>query len=260
MIVDTRRVRRISNNSVFYIAAASLLIILFTILGTSVFLKVIVIEVSGAEKYSDADIIRMSGIQVGENILRVDVDAAARKVELAMPYIEEANIMFKLPDKILIEVKESVVIGAIDYASGVAIVNPLGKVLDYIDFIPQNSIVILGFTPAEVNVGSQLRVSPEDDTKMRHLLEVLRAIEETKLYESIDYIDITNISRISIGYQNRLSVVIGTSSEALSKLSVLTERIRQLEADPDYDPIFWYRIDTTDPTGTWRSSPEGMLN
>ena len=254
--MESKRVKRIGNSAAFYIPAAILLVIVLAAFGTSVFLKIIVVEVNGSSRYSDADIVRVSGIKAGSNILRFNGDEAAGKIQSAMPYIEEARVQFILPDRVLIEVKESSVLAAIDFYNGVAIVNTKGKIIDYVDLALDDSIRVIGFTPPDLSVGYQLRANPEDETKLRHLLEVLLAIEETGVHEGITFIDITNISRVIVGYTEKYTLIIGAANEAMGKFTVLQERIQKIETDNNYNPVSRYRIDTTDPSVGWVCTPE----
>ena len=255
--MDKRRFVRINNAVMLYLPIAILLVVLLTVLGTSVFLKIIVIDVTGSTKYSDSDIISVSGIALGDNILRINTEAAASGIKSAMPYIENVEIAYSLPDKVHIKIKESTFFAAINGYSGVALINSVGKVIDYVDIAPHSSIGIIGFSPSEVNVGSQLKANSDDETKLRHLLEVLAAVEASTSYMDVNFIDVTNIGRISIGYQNRYTVIIGSSSEASGKLAILPERIAQFEKHEDYNPSVRYSIDTTtDPTEGWRGNLE----
>ena len=80
---------------------------------------------------------------------------------------------------------------------------------------------------------------------------MLSAIETAGIRENISYIDIANFSRISIGYMDRFTVMLGSSSDVLMKLQGLSGAVANAEAKEDYDPSSDYSIDTTTETGRY---------
>jgi cell division protein FtsQ len=61
--------------------------------------------VDGTVRRSKETILQEGGIAVGDNVFAIDLDAARRKLE-ADPWIAEATLARRLPDTILVQVKE----------------------------------------------------------------------------------------------------------------------------------------------------------
>ena len=250
--METKRVRRFGNSTALYISAAILLVLILTFLGTNVFLKIITIDVLGDSRYSKSEIVKVSGIEAGSSIIRIDEASASQRILAAMPYIEEASITYKLPDKVFISIKESSLLLSIQYNQNKLIINPQGRVVDNTVYPELKLVEIIGFVPLEANLGSQMKASIDDETKLRHLLVVLSAIDESPLKNSVDYVDISNISRVIIGYKEHFTVIIGISSDTASKLALLEEKIAQIIASGSYNPLFRCIIDASDPSEwTW---------
>ena len=80
---------------------------LYSALVTSPYFEIRTIEVEGTSRLTEDEAIRLSGVQLGRNILLVDSEAA----ELALaaePFVKTASVSRKLPGKVRIEVRERV--------------------------------------------------------------------------------------------------------------------------------------------------------
>ena len=251
-----KRIIRISKSAAVYVPVALLLVVMLILLGTSVFLKIMDIEVTGSTKYTAQEIIEKSGIKTGDNMLRLDTEAAAVRIRSALPYVQDVSIETNLPDRVRINITESKALATVSSSSGVMLINSKARILEHRDKAPAGLIEIRGFTAAHSAAGNTLRSDPVDDTKLRHLIEILSAVEECKIGGSILYLDISNFGRISIGYEERYTVILGGSSDVLYKLSNLPDAVSKIEADPNYDSASRYRIDITDPSKGWICTAE----
>ena len=74
--------------------------------GATVFFQVEQIEVSGNQRYTQEEIIEISGIRNGDNLFRMNKFAIQDHVKEEMPYIEDILIRRRLPNTITIAVKE----------------------------------------------------------------------------------------------------------------------------------------------------------
>ena len=82
-------------------------IVAAVIFGVAIFFKVNTVEVQGNTIYSAEEIRSASGIQKGDNLFTLNKEAAAGSIKASLPYVETVSIIRFLPDKIVIEVKES---------------------------------------------------------------------------------------------------------------------------------------------------------
>ncbi|MDJ0722397.1 MAG: FtsQ-type POTRA domain-containing protein [Desulfobacterales bacterium] len=63
------------------------------------------VQVDGAERLTEADVLRRAGIAPDDNILAVNLGAARRRL-LAHPWIADASVIRAIPDRIVVRIRE----------------------------------------------------------------------------------------------------------------------------------------------------------
>jgi len=242
--------RRRSSSAAVYIPAAAVIILFLVVFSASVFLQILEIEVIGATKYTEEEVIRASGIGAGDNMLFVKRGDVSQRILAAMPYINEVSFEFRLPDKMHISVSEAKAAASIKYKDGVIIIDSAGKVLGHADVSPKGAIEVIGLTPIETGEGSTLKTNAGGEAQLRHLLDILKAIESEEIQDNVTFIDVTSIANISLGYAGRFTVILGSSDNARYKLSNLPGIIADAEQRADSDEEAW-TIDLSDRGGRW---------
>lgn len=108
-------------------------IVAAVIFGVAIFFKVNTVEVQGNAIYSAEEIRSASGIQKGDNLFTLNKEAAAGSIKASLPYVETVSIIRFLPDKIVIEVKESDATFAVTTDTNTTwLINSVGKALEQI--------------------------------------------------------------------------------------------------------------------------------
>ena len=115
-------------------------IVAAVIFGVAIFFKVNTVEVQGNAIYSAEEVRSASGIQKGDNLFTLNKEAAAGSIKASLPYVETVSIIRFLPDKIVIEVKESDATFAVTTDTNTTwLINSVGKALEQIsDSAPDN--------------------------------------------------------------------------------------------------------------------------
>jgi len=205
------------------------MIIFLVILGTSGFLRILEIEIIGALRYPESDIVEASGISRGDNLLFTDTKAAVSQIKATMPYIRDAEITRQLPYSIRIEVTESIAIATIAYQFETLVIDMSGRVLERANEAPDDLIEIRGFLPGEVLEGSALKAQLGDETKLQFLLDVIAAIAREGIQGDVSYLDITNISNINFSFLGRYRITLGSATDLRQKFSTLPAAIAAVE-------------------------------
>ena len=249
-----KKQRRTSRSAAVYIPACVLLILTLTILGTSVFLRVLEVEVIGSSMYSQDEILNASGIMIGDNLLFLDTEGIRLQLVAAMPFIREVTITRVPPYTLRIEIAESTAIAKIAFLDSTLVIDSGGRILSLIEGSPATLIEIRGFTPVDVVEGSQLRAELGGSMQLEYMIDMLSAIEREGMYRSVSYLDVTNISAISFGYRDRYRVILGGPGNVRSKLRQLPGAVANIETRDASDVP--YVINMSDPSGEWNFKPD----
>lgn len=87
------------------------------------------VDVKGVKQVSEADLKGIAGIFSGQNIFRVDVDAAARRARLN-PWVKEVRIYRRLPNRITMVFTERVPSFVLDAGTGRYLLDSEGVVIE----------------------------------------------------------------------------------------------------------------------------------
>lgn len=225
----TKRRRR---GAVVYTPIAVLLIVIILIFGISVFFRISEIDVTGAKKYTVEQILAVSGIKKGDNLIFVDSKGASEKIGANLPYLNEIIIEKIVPDKIIIRVTESQPIAALSYSGSWWIVDQKARILEETDSnSASEKIEISGIEPVSAAEGQEIIVDESQQTKLQYLIDILSAINKAGLSDQVRALDISNIGNISFTYSDRFTVILGSGESADYKLAALQDVISQLDSD-----------------------------
>jgi len=247
-----KKLRRKSKSAAGYIFFATVLSFFLLLLGLSVFLRITEIEVHGALTHPDEEIISVSGIAPGDNMMLINTQDAERSIRAAMPIISEANISRSLPDRIIIQIKESVAFAAIRHRTGVLIIDSAGRVLEQTNAASPGLIEIRGIETIDSAVGGPLRTVQADGMRLQYMTDVLAALEDAGIGDDVTYLEVENISNINFDFGFRYRVILGGPEGVRHKLSQMPDLINRNENRTGFDAAIRYVIDMSDPTGEWR--------
>jgi hypothetical protein len=104
-------------------------VVIGVVLSLTVFFKISTIEVTGTSQYSKETILNVCGIDTGDNLFLVKKVRVADKIGRALPFTGEITVKRSFPNKIIIQVTDSVPSGAVAYEDGYALLNSDQKVL-----------------------------------------------------------------------------------------------------------------------------------
>ena len=75
--------------------------------------KIDTIQVVGESRYDPQEIISLSGVEKGENLITIDTAEGEAAIMSRMPYLETVRIKRKIPSTVNIEVTEAQAAGCI---------------------------------------------------------------------------------------------------------------------------------------------------
>ena len=89
------------------------------------------VDIKGVKQVGDAELREIAGVFTGQNIFRVDLEAAARRMR-ANPWVKEVRIYRSLPNRISMEVTERTAYALLDTGTSRYVMDTEGVVIDRI--------------------------------------------------------------------------------------------------------------------------------
>ncbi|WP_099203743.1 cell division protein FtsQ/DivIB [Scatolibacter rhodanostii] len=205
---------------------------LVTILLVFIFLvfKVDIVQVTGESVYSSEEITEASGISKGGNLILLSSRAAQEKIIQKLPYIESIKINRKLPGTIEIAVTPLKVAVSIQQEKSWVHANSSGRIAEISTTLPTDTIQIVGLTLENPTVGNLIEIA--DDAQQTVYQEVFQTLTNADVLNSCKSIDFADLYNISLNYEDRVTIKLGSATELPDKLDFALGLIRdQIAAD-----------------------------
>jgi len=196
-----------------------------------VFFQAEVVEVEGNGKYTDIYIEGLADIEPETHMLMLDTDKIKQNIEEAEPYLEVLSVKKKIPKTVVIEVKERQPKALISYSDSYLLADGSANVLEILDALPEERLypIIEGLTISAVSLGRQ--VGTEDTFKITVMGEILTALENRQLTDSIKSIDLSDINNIRMTSAEDLAIKFGQADKIVDKVKWIDKMLPTLKKD-----------------------------
>ena len=203
---------------------AILILIVLSVLSLTVFFNITTIEVSGRSAvYTDEEILASVDVAVGDNMFLFSASKTARDLWTKLPYLDSVKIKRQLPDTVVIDISDSRYSLVLPYAGGSLILSDSLKIVENTPSPPGGYTAVYGFQPSVFAVGRMLETDAEDGTQ--YLAELVSTLKTYGLLEGTTMINVSDRLNLSIVYEDRLFVMIGTASKLDYKVRMLRELV-----------------------------------
>lgn len=234
-------------------------VVLAVVMGLSIFFKVDVICVYGANVYSAWTVREASGIQTGDNLLTFSVPRACAQIKANLPYVKTARIGIKLPDTVNIIIEEETVVYAVQSSDGLWwLMTSGGKIVEQTDGGTAGSYTkLLGVTlespvineqavameaPQEATTqtdasGDVVGTEPVIVTGAQRLqvgLEILQHLESNDVVGEAASVNVAELGDIQLWYGQQYQVKLGDNSNLAYKIAQMCAAIRSSELTTGY--------------------------
>ena len=215
--------------------------------------------------YSGEDILNALQIEQDSNLFGFSTAAKAQQLSQALPYLDRVQVDIQLPGTVVVKVEPATERFAVPYDGGWAILSDRLKILRLADSRPDGMLSLsmtlndtfdpqVGSTVEPASYNSLLDVpeqaaasgdtaeptptptataAPEVVYLQTPAPEVLQTLltelHEKNLFDGITAVDIADLSRISVVYQDRIRVVLGNDTNMEYKLRLAAVAL----TDPD---------------------------
>lgn len=215
--------KRKRNMSLHYGAVSLIVLIIFSVLSVTVFFNIETAVVMGSSIYTAEEIIDVSGIQGGDNMIRKNLGKAEKAITSELIYIEEAKITRKLPSSVEILVVPCVETASLQDEGGYMIISETGKILRMSEEPAEGTQVFYGSNPAEdLGIGDTFR--SEDENKTDVIFELM-SLADNEFVSGITSFDVKDRLNINCVYDNRIEIELGVVTDAEYKFRLANEII-----------------------------------
>jgi len=218
--------------------------------GATVFFQVEQIEVSGNQRYSQEEIVAVTGITPGDNLFRMNKFAIQDHVKEEMPYIEDILIRRKLPSTITVEVKEWDAVAQVMANPGWIppepeenedgekvevpeatgnnwLISVGGKVLEEAG-AEDTRLKISGLTGLDTRAGIGLVVPDEEQKRLDAAISLLGQLEQNGMVGDVSKMSVGTTS-IVLEYLGRFDVKLPLNGDFAYQLELLKAAVAERE-------------------------------
>ena len=218
-----RRRRRVPRERGYLSRAASALLILITVVAALImFFRVKIVTITGARRYSDAEILSVAGVSDGQNMFLMNKYRMEEKLLRQLTYLQDAKISRDLPDTLIIDLKECYIPLAAAQDGACWLVSPSGRIVDRMDAsaAPQYA-QITGAPILSPSVGTQIALPSERAAQERSLIALLTALDDAKMLDDVDGIRLDKPDCLLMDYGGRFTVKLPLDANYRFKLHAL---------------------------------------
>ncbi len=197
------------------------------------------VNVLGIEKYyAGKQVLDASGI-VNTNstfFVQLHSNAISEKIEKTLPYVEKVEITIDYPNNVNMNITPAIPVVAIECGKKYYSVNQSGKILEQYDNAPINLPIVWGYELCEYNPSKYIK--SDDELKQTILQELLNGLANER-YKDIKYINMTRRTAITMNYDDRVEIRLGSSVDLDFKMKAVKAVIDSGVNDDFYGTIIY---------------------
>jgi cell division protein FtsQ len=184
--------------------------------GFSSWLAVEQIDVSGAQTIDASDVRARSGIEVGDPLVAVDLDAAERRIGALAP-VRSVSVTRQWPHGILVSIEERVPIAVVEIGTRLRGMDADGVVFrDYKKAPP-------GLPRVETSIGTTSEA-------LKEAAKVISALP-SDLTLRVDHVRVETVDQISLVLKDGRVVIWGSADDSDTKAEVLATLLETVQAE-----------------------------
>ena len=222
-----RKKQKKKNMLLSYTVLAVLLVVALCV-GIFVFFKVGEIKVTGNKKYTAAEIISASGIELGDNLYSCSSGKAERLITGAKPYVKSISFKHSLPDVLVIEVTETKAAYAFEKSGKFTICDDSLKVLEVTNKRPAGAALVSGVSIEQTPVG---KIAKFDKESKGELVKTVQSELYKAGIKNLSAIDVKSDVNITATYDGRIDILIGQIGDIAYKAELAGEAIEDLNKE-----------------------------
>lgn len=221
---NRRRKRRLRVGMILVVLVACAV---FAVLSLTTLFRVESFVVSGElGRYTPEQVIEASGVALGTNLFSVKTGEVSARIEEQLPYIREATVKIRLPDRILIEVGQTQAAAVVETNLGCFQIDDTHKILAEAE--PADGLIFRGIVLDSVQIGRRAQYSDENAASI--LSALMDGLRENEM-DAVQDVDLTDLYAIEVQYNDLLTIKLGGATDLQKKL-----RFARYVIDEKLDP------------------------
>lgn len=216
--------RRRGSFGFLYKLLSTLVICAAIIAALTLFFRVDNVIVTGQQRYTDAEVVAATGVELGDNLYLMDKNRVAENILNQLPYVETIRISRKLPDTLLVEVVECGRPMAMVQDGYTWLISARGKIVEQTNpLAADNYGIIDGCELLAPSVGTKIALATEYASQQNSLLSLLAALEAAGELENVDAIHLEDLSMLTMDYIGRFTIQMPYEADYARKLRALRQ-------------------------------------
>ena len=208
------------------------LMVVAVVMALILFFKVENIRVEGEAQYTEQEIRKAAGVQIGDNLYLINKSKASDRVFGTLPYVRKVRIYRELPSTLIIEVQESTVAGIIITPDGDWVLNAEGKIMESREPATEYEYTVIdGVELVSPAVGKNAQVVEEDAYRLAELKDLLKELEIKGLLDKVQAIHLGESDMMTMEYDERFLVYLPWGADYEYKLRGLEAVNGKLEVN-----------------------------
>lgn len=243
---NRKRKRRRSRLGVLFKLLCLAALVAALTFGATVFFQVETIAVTGNSRYTQDEIIAASGVQVGDNLFRMNKKQISQEILHQLPYVESVSILRGLPSTITFQVTEWDAVAQIEvYAQGQTeeseeegesqqaaakeawLISVGGKLLEPVSASRTAPISVTGLTALAPEAGSMLAVPQDQQSKLTALTNVLEQLQQQGMISRVSSIDLTHASYMILRLDGSIDAKLPLTGDTAYYLRALNAAVEE---------------------------------
>ena len=228
----SNRRRHRGSFSFLYKVLSILLVCAVIVVALTLFFRVNLILVEGEQRYTEDEVRKATQVETGDNLFLMNKYEVANNILSALPYVEEIRINRKLPDTMVVEVRECGEPLAIVQEGYVWLISPAGKIVDQkAPGEEEGYLTVDGCQLLAPTVGTPMALATEYASQQQSLLDLIAALESANMIDQATAIHMEDLAFVTMDYAGRFRVEIPYGADYPRKLRALQAVIDNLETN-----------------------------
>ncbi|MCL2637318.1 MAG: FtsQ-type POTRA domain-containing protein [Oscillospiraceae bacterium] len=206
--------RRRQNMAIYYVMFFVVAVTIFSILAATVLFNLEEAVIEGESIYTGEQIIAVSGIQAGVNLIRFNAEDSRRRIIDSLVYVDDVAIRKAIPSRVVITITGAIEMASVAHEGIFYTISRNGRILETTRTSREN-IVIHGFEADMPIVGGY--ISSVEERKTELIFTLIKTAEEAGL-AGITSIDIHDFLDVKMNYMDRIVLHIGPVTDLEQKL------------------------------------------